>query len=57
MTDLLAIAEPRTLNVNQAELYSFYTNDTNAFNNIVAIGGQVKYLENEDQSPELSAFC
>ena len=48
MTDLLVVAgagvgaESRTLNVNQAELYSFYTNDTNAFNNIVAIGGQVR---------------
>jgi len=44
MTDLLLQAEPRTLNVNQAELYSFYTNDTNAFNNIIAIGGQLVAL-------------
>ena len=43
MTDLL-LAEPRTLNVNQAELYNFFTNDSNASGNIIAIGGQVRIL-------------
>jgi len=31
----------RTGNVNAEELYTFFTNDTNAQNNIISIGGQV----------------
>ena len=31
----------RTGNVDSNELYTFFTNDTNAFNNIVSISGQV----------------
>ena len=38
------LPQDRTLNVNQQELYSFFTNDTNAFNNIISIGGQVILL-------------
>ena len=35
------MALARTGNVNSNELYTFFTNDTNAFNNIVSITGQV----------------
>ena len=35
------MALARTGNVNSNELYTFFTNDTNAFNNIVSISGQV----------------
>jgi len=37
----LDLAHHRTLNLNQGDLYEFFTNDTNAFNNIVSIGGQL----------------
>merc|ERR1711953_586936 len=37
----LDLAHHRTLNLNQGDLYDFFTNDTNAFNNIVSIGGQL----------------
>ena len=36
------MALARTGNVNAGDLYTFFTNDTNAFNNIVSIGGQVR---------------
>ena len=36
-----AMALARTGNVNAGDLYTFFTNDTNAYNNIVSIGGQV----------------
>ena len=35
------MALARTGNVDSNELYTFFTNDTNAFNNIVSISGQV----------------
>ena len=34
----------RTGNVNAEELYTFFTNDTNAQNNIISISGQVFYF-------------
>ena len=39
-----SLPQDRTLNVNQAELYNFFTNDTNAFNNFIGIGGQVRRI-------------
>lgn len=38
------MALARTGNVDSNELYTFFTNDTNAFNNIVSISGQVAAL-------------
>ena len=46
------MALARTGNVNSNELYTFFTNDTNAFNNIVSISGQVI---NMDTLTEISA--
>ena len=38
------MALARTGNVDANELYTFFTNDTNAFNNIVSITGQVTWI-------------
>ena len=38
------MALARTGNVDANELYSFFTNDTIATNNIISIGGQVKII-------------
>ena len=44
------MALARTGNVNSNELYTFFTNDTNAFNNIVSISGQVINMDTLTES-------
>ena len=53
------MALARTGNVNSNELYTFFTNDTNAFNNIVSISGQVinmDYNNNNDNDNDNDQF-